>query len=128
MADPLTDDEVDRASAPDDGLPVALDDVIARYRQPPFQAEARRRRRRPTSRGSRASPRVLDALPDYRVTLDGNEQFDDVGGGRRDFGARCAANRALARLARRRPLLEQPLPRAIALASDVYAARRATCR
>ena len=41
MADPLTDDDVDPATDPDDGLPVALAAVIARYRNRWFKVKLR---------------------------------------------------------------------------------------
>ena len=41
MADPLTDDDVDAAAIPNDGLPVSLAAVIARYRNRWFKVKLR---------------------------------------------------------------------------------------
>ena len=61
---------------------------------------------------------LLDRLPQYHVTLDGNEQFasvERVG----EFVARVRAEPRLERLAAAIAYLEQPLPRHRALADDV---------
>ena len=61
---------------------------------------------------------VLDRLPWYAVTLDGNEQFESAAAVD-DFWRRVGATRALDRLGAVTMFLEQPLPRAVALAGDV---------
>lgn len=118
MADPLTDDEIDRASAPEDGLPVALAGVIARYRNRFFKLKLGGDVDADIARLLRIA-KVLDPIGAYRVTLDGNEQFTDV----RVLSAFQQALHLEPRLARLRSAilyLEQPLPRSIALATDVH--------
>ena len=117
MADPLTDDEVDAASAPDDGLPVALTSIIARYRNRLFKLKLGGDVAADIARLVDIAS-VLDPIGDYRVTLDGNEQFADVQTlSELESELRCEPR--LARLARSILYLEQPLPRSIALDTDV---------
>jgi L-alanine-DL-glutamate epimerase-like enolase superfamily enzyme len=117
MADPLTADEIDRASAPDDGLPVTLSDVIARYGNRLFKLKLCGNVDADLARLRRIAP-LLEAVPDYRVTLDGNEQFSDTAAVA-DFQRALGGERRLALLRERVLYLEQPLPRSIALESDV---------
>jgi L-alanine-DL-glutamate epimerase-like enolase superfamily enzyme len=63
---------------------------------------------------------VIERVPDYVVTLDGNEQFKDAQSAA-DFWQRVQATPALQRLAAATLYIEQPLPRATALQSDVRA-------
>ena len=86
-------------------------------RQSLFQAQARAATpRRDVARLVRIAA-VLDRLPEYAVTLDGNEQFDDVARSSRLLAPRSARRRALARL-----VAVDALPRAAAAAR----ARRST--
>jgi hypothetical protein len=119
MADPLTDDEVDAATAPDDDLPVSLAAVIARYRNRWFKIKLRGDIDADIARLIDVAS-VLDPIGSYRVSLDGNEQFADVP----TLSAFLIALRGEARLARFAQgvvYLEQPLPRAVALDTDVHA-------
>ena len=63
MADPLTDDDVDAATDPDDGLPVSLAAVIARYRNRWFKVKLRGdvASGHRAARGDRARARVRPA-------------------------------------------------------------------
>ncbi|MEP6791144.1 MAG: enolase C-terminal domain-like protein [Ramlibacter sp.] len=63
---------------------------------------------------------VLESVPDYVVTLDGNEQFKDAQAAAA-FWQQVTTTPALKRLAAATLYIEQPLPRAIALDSDVSA-------
>ncbi|HKU88130.1 MAG TPA: mandelate racemase [Casimicrobiaceae bacterium] len=122
MADPLTEDEIDRASAPDDGLPVALTEVIAHYRHRYFKLKLGGDVDADIAR-LRSIAQVLESVPDYRVTLDGNEQFADPQA-LAAFQRALLAEPALARLRSAILYLEQPLPRAGALDTDVRALAR----
>jgi len=117
IVDPLTRGDIDRGSAPDDGLPVALEQVIARYGNRHFKLKLGGDVATDIARLIRIAS-VLDALPGYRVTLDGNEQFADVQAITALADA-LAARPELARLRDAILYLEQPLPRSIALAVDV---------
>jgi hypothetical protein len=119
LADPLTAGDPHPPLA--DGLPVTLEAVIARYGHRDFKVKLCGEPGRDVER-LRAVACVLDRLPAYRVTLDGNEQFagiDDV----QELLANIAGEPALARLAASMRYLEQPLPRGLTLATDVRAVR-----
>ena len=122
MADPLTEDEIDRASAPGDGLPVALTEIIAQYRNRYFKLKLGGDVEADIAR-LRHIARILESVPDYRVTLDGNEQFTDPQV-LAAFQHALLAEPALARLRGAILYLEQPLPRAVALDTDVRALAR----
>lgn len=118
IADPLTDADVDTASAPVDGLPVTLAGVIERYRQRYFKLKLCGDAATDIARLARIAA-VLDALADYRVTLDGNEQFPEPSTVS-EFLAALGGEPRLARLRASTLYLEQPLPRAIALGTDAH--------
>jgi hypothetical protein len=119
MADPLGEAEIDHGSAPDDGLPVALTDVIARYRNRYFKIKLGGDVDTDLARLRRIAE-VLESVPDYRVTLDGNEQFADAQA-LAAFQRALQADPKLARLRAAVIYLEQPLSRAVALDTDVRA-------
>ncbi len=102
-----------------DGLPETLQDVVAatgcRWYKLKVCGDAAADLERLTRIAS-----VLEHVPDLRVTLDGNEQFHDAHAAA-EFWHRVLATPALRRLAECTLYIEQPLPRAIALASDVRA-------
>ena len=118
MLDPLTQDDVDVDADPDDGLPVALTDVIARYRNRYFKLKLAGDTPSDISRLVRIA-NVLEPLADYRVTLDGNEQFGDADAIRTFHDALFNEPR-LARLRSATLYLEQPLPRAVTLTTDMH--------
>ncbi len=122
MADPLPEDEIDGASDPSDGLPVALTEVIARYRNRYFKLKLGGDVDADIARLRRIAE-VLESVPDYRVTLDGNEQFADPHA-LAAFQRALVAEPGLARLRGALLYLEQPLPRGIALEADVRAIGR----
>ena len=118
MADPLTDDDVDPATDPDDGLPVSLAAVIARYRNRWFKVKLRGDVAADIARLAAIAP-VLESAGAYRVTLDGNEQFPDAAT-LAEFVAALRAEKRLGRLVEALRYIEQPFPRSIALDTDVH--------
>jgi len=114
LLDPLSSADV--ATRPDD-LPVALDEVIGRYGNRFFKLKLSGDVRRDVERLTGIAA-VLDVPAKYAVTLDGNEQFESVDVVR-EFCQAVRAEPRLSRLAAATLYLEQPLPRDIALASDV---------
>jgi hypothetical protein len=105
-------------AAPDDGLPATLDEVIARYGVRHFKLKLRGESTADIERLA-AIAAILDCLPEYTVTLDGNEQFPDV----RAVAALAAGLRRdprLRRLANATTYLEQPLPRDLTWAVDAH--------
>ena len=115
LLDPLSSADV--ATRPDDDLPVALDEVIARYGNRFFKLKLSGGVRRDVERLTCIAA-VLDVPAKYAVTLDGNEQFESVDVVR-EFWQAVRAEPRLSRLAAATLYLEQPLPRDIALASDM---------
>jgi hypothetical protein len=116
LLDPLIASDI--RQRPADDLPVSLDEVIARYGHRHFKLKLSGVVSDDVARMADIA-RVLDALPQYQVTLDGNEQFADVDAIR----AFCRALRThprLERLAAGVLYLEQPLPREVALATDAH--------
>ena len=108
-----------------DGLPESLEEVVAAYGHAWYKlkvsgdvdADVRRL-------GEIAA--VLDVrLPSYRVSLDGNEQYDDLDV-LRALLARMNSTPKLARLVDSIAFIEQPINRTHALERDVSAVSRAT--
>ena len=116
LLDPLASSDV--AARPDDDLPVALDEVIARYGHRHFKLKLAGDGAQDIERLAQIAA-VLDTLPQYAVTLDGNEQFDFVEAVH-DLWRAADAEPRLARLSSATLYLEQPLPRELALSADVH--------
>jgi hypothetical protein len=106
-----------------DGLPESLEDAITAYGHRHFKLKIGRNVDESIERLAEIAA-VLDSLTDYRVTLDGNEQFDDTTGVA-ELLARIAGDARLARLARSADFLEQPIARNLALERDVAPLSRA---
>ena len=118
MVDPIT--RADQTHRVDDGLPESLDEVVQRYGHRHFKLKVGGHVDADLERLA-AIASVLDALAgDYRATLDGNEQYDDVDGVM-ELWRRMKADPRLAQLARRVIFVEQPIKRAAALSRDVSA-------
>ncbi len=124
LADPLAEADLAPGDRLDDGLPETLEAVIARYGVTHFKLKVSGDVAADMDR-LRAIAAILDALPDYRLTLDGNEQYRDVDGILELWRA-ITAEPALARPADAILFVEQPIARARALSADIsaLAARR----
>ncbi|MBS0321956.1 MAG: mandelate racemase [Proteobacteria bacterium] len=117
LVDAITaDDVVERV---DDGLPETLEEVIAFYGNRWFKLKVSGNPDADAARMTRIAA-VLDRLPDYQVTFDGNEQYQDAASAAA-FWRQLASSPATRRLAAATHYIEQPLPRAITLATDVRA-------
>lgn len=119
LADPLTEADLAPGARLDDGLPETLEEVVARYGVDHFKLKVSGDLDADLAR-LRAIARVLDRLPEYRATLDGNEQFADARG-ILELWLALASDPALARLRAAILFVEQPIARAAALAEDVSA-------
>ncbi len=117
LADPITTAEI--AEPLDDGLPQSLEQAVAAYGHSHFKLKLSGQAEADLDRLRRIAA-VLDRLPDYRVTLDGNEQFAEAGPVA-EFWDRLTADPALARLRTAVLFLEQPIARARALAEPIHA-------
>lgn len=118
LADRLRDDEP--GPDPGDGLPATLESAIRQYGLTHFKLKLCGDAERDSER-LQAIATVLDAqVPDYRVTLDGNESFASAEVLAAAWQHLRAAP-ALQRLLSRTLLLEQPLPRAQTLSTPLHA-------
>jgi hypothetical protein len=117
MADPLIERDIGSDSFPEDRLPVTLTQVTARYRNRYFKLKLCGDVDADVARLTRIAA-VLDSLADYRVTLDGNEQFADIAAVAA-FVEALAREPHLARLRSATLYLEQPLARSIAFDTGV---------
>jgi hypothetical protein len=102
-----------------DGLPETLEEVIARYGHRWFKLKVGGDVRADVERLC-AIASVLDRLDEYHVTLDGNEQYEDVEGVLA-LWQRMKAEPRLRRLVAGIALIEQPIKRQNALAADISA-------
>lgn len=110
----MLDDLETSASGLDDGLPVTLVDCIRAYGNTHFKLKLSGDRAWDLDRLAGIAA-VLDAnVPDYRVTLDGNEQFAEVDQ-LQDLWREVGARPALGRLVASTLMIEQPVARAVAL-------------
>lgn len=114
---PLTRDAVG-PGAPEDGLPVSLEEVISATGVSAFKIKLKGDPQADLSR-LRAIAQLLDRLPDYTATLDANEQYtpDNFG----DFLGALGEDPALARLRQSLRFVEQPFARETALDMKVAA-------
>ena len=120
LVDPITAADQPAGSRVDDGLPETLEDVVAAYGHTWFKLKVAGDVGKDLARlGAIAA--VLDRSPaPYRVTLDGNEQYESVEGAAELWRA-IERTPALARLAESTVFIEQPITRAAALERDVGA-------
>jgi len=106
--------------APDrigDGLPESLEEAIARYGLRWFKLKLSGDPRADLARLCDVAA-VLDRQPEYRATLDGNEQYGDLDA-LSELIAGIEGDRTLARLAGSIEYVEQPLPRQATMEQDV---------
>jgi hypothetical protein len=100
-----------------DGLPETLEEVIARYGHRWFKLKVSGELKADVERLS-AIAAVLDRLPEYQASLDGNEQYEDAEGVRELWSAIKAEPR-LKRLAASTVYIEQPIQRKKALEKHI---------
>lgn len=119
LADRLT--AADDGADPHDGLPATLEAAIAHYGLRYFKLKLSGQPEADVERLTRiAAVLAQHAHPDWRVTLDGNESFASTAA-LAELWQRLVAAPALAELLERTLMLEQPLPRQIALREPVKA-------
>jgi len=114
LVDPIT--SLDNEAPVRDGLPETLEEVIATYGQRWFKLKVGGDVKADVERLS-AIASVLDRIRDpYQASLDGNEQYEDVGGVA-DLWDAVKAEPRLKRLASSVVFIEQPIKRQNALPS-----------
>jgi L-alanine-DL-glutamate epimerase-like enolase superfamily enzyme len=118
LVDPLTAADRPASERVNDGLPETLEEVVSYYGGRYYKLKVGGDVGADLERLGRIAA-VLDAgAGDYRTTLDGNEQYDDVEG-IVELWRRIEETPALARLARSVLFIEQPIKRAAALSRSV---------
>ena len=116
MVDPIANNP----NPVDDGLPETLEEVIARYGHRFFKIKVGGDLAADLDRLAEIAS-VLDGIDgDYWLSLDGNEQYQDVDGVMALLDG-ISASAGLARFERAILFLEQPISRAVALDCDVGA-------
>jgi hypothetical protein len=119
LADPLTEADIRPEERLDDGLPQALNACIRRYGLRHFKIKLSGELPQDLARLHRIKAIVQENAPrDYRVTLDGNEQFKSVEQFR-EYWEALVARRELRELIARLLFVEQPLHREVALEAQV---------
>jgi hypothetical protein len=122
LVDPIVAADQPAGTRVGDGLPETLEEVVAAYGQRWFKLKVGGDVDADVERLVRIAA-VLDRLPAYHSTLDGNEQYDSVDGVLA-LWRRIEAEPRLARLAASVVFIEQPIKRQAALAADVRALAR----
>ena len=110
--------ETDPGADPSDGLPATLEAAITHYGLRYFKIKLSAQADTDTDRLTRIAGLLAWGAGDYRVTLDGNETFSSA----QALGAfwhQLKAHAPVQDLLKRTLLLEQPLPRSIALNESI---------
>ncbi|MEO6363031.1 MAG: mandelate racemase, partial [Caldimonas sp.] len=118
LVDPITAMDQSDETRVADGLPETLDEVVNAYGQRCFKLKVSGDRRADIDRLVRIAS-VLDTIAGpLHVTLDGNEQYDDVESVAELWGA-MEAEPALHKLCAATLFIEQPIKRAVALSRSI---------
>jgi hypothetical protein len=118
LVDPIVAADQSEGSRVDDGLPETLEEVVETYGQRYFKLKVGGDLRADLERLVRIAG-VLDRIPSpIGVTLDGNEQYEDVESAM-ELWRTMEAEPALARLCASTLFIEQPIKRQVALARSV---------
>lgn len=118
LLDPIVGADQAPGTRVNDGLPETLEEVLARYGNRYFKLKVAGQANADLDR-LLGIARVLDRLAEpYFITLDGNEQYEDVGA-IAALWQKMASEPALQRLCAATLLIEQPIKRQIALRQPV---------
>jgi hypothetical protein len=118
LVDPITAADQKEGERVDDGLPETLEEVVATYGQRCFKLKVGGDRKADVDRLVRIAS-VLDRVEGpLHVTLDGNEQYDDVESVVELWSA-IEAEPALHQLCAATLFIEQPIKRAVALSRSI---------
>ncbi len=118
LLDPIVAADQKPGERVNDGLPETLEEVVAHYRTRYFKLKVGGDIAADLDRLARIAAVLDRAHGDYRTTLDGNEQYDDLEGVA-ELWRRICETPALSRLAAHTLWIEQPIARAYALAKPV---------
>ena len=117
LVDPIVAGDQPENARVGDGLPETLDEVVAAYGQRCFKLKVGGDRAADIDRLERIAS-VLDGVDNLHVTLDGNEQYDDVDAVVELWSA-MEARPALQKLCAATLFIEQPIKRQAALSRSV---------
>jgi hypothetical protein len=118
LVDPLTAGDRTPMERINDGLPETLEEVVSYYRGRYYKLKVGGDIRADLERLTRIASVLDRRLPEYRATLDGNEQYDDVEG-IVELWRKVGEMPALQRLVQSTLFIEQPIKRQVALARPV---------
>ena len=128
LVDPITAGDQKPGERVDDGLPETLEEVVRHYRGRYYKLKVGGNVAADLERLSGIAAVLDRALPEYRATLDGNEQYESVEG-IAELWRRMRETPALRRLVDAILFIEQPIKRQVALSRPVAAlARREAAR
>jgi hypothetical protein len=120
LVDPITMADQRPGDRVDDGLPETLEEVVRHYRGRSYKLKVGGNVAADLDRLSGIAAVLDRELPEYRATLDGNEQYESVEG-IAELWRRMRETPALARLVGSILFIEQPIKRQVALARPVAA-------
>ncbi|MGE0425588.1 MAG: mandelate racemase [Reyranellaceae bacterium] len=120
LVDPLTAADRPASERVNDGLPETLEEVVAYYGGRYYKLKVGGNVAADLDRLTRIAGVLDRGAGDYRVTLDGNEQYDDVDG-IVELWRKVEETPALANMVRRTLFIEQPIKRQNALSRSVEA-------
>jgi hypothetical protein len=123
LVDPIVAADQKPGERVDDGLPETLEEVVTHYRGRYYKLKVGGNIAADLDRLGRIAAVLDHSVGDYRTTLDGNEQYDDVEG-IAELWRRMRETPALARLVASTLFIEQPIKRAAALTKPVDALAR----
>ncbi|MFL5120078.1 MAG: mandelate racemase [Microvirga sp.] len=118
LVDPITAGDQKPGERVDDGLPETLEEVVRHYRGRYYKLKVGGNVAADLERLSGIAAVLDRALPEYRATLDGNEQYESVEG-IAELWRRMRETPALRRLVDAIIFIEQPIKRQVALSRPV---------
>ena len=123
LVDPIVASDQPPGERVNDGLPETLEEVARYYRGRFYKLKVMGDVAADLDRLTRIAAVLDREAGDYRVTLDGNEQYEDVEG-IAELWRRMAETPALRRLVAATLYIEQPIKRSVALSRSVEALAR----
>lgn len=120
LGDPLTSADISDGDAPDDDLPFTLEENIREYRLNYFKLKLSGNSDTDCPRMEKVAA-LLENMTgrDYKVTLDGNEQFSDLSSFQNAWQRLNESEAVADMLSNHLILVEQPVHRSQALAPDI---------
>jgi len=120
LVDPLTAADRPASERVNDGLPETLEEVVSFYRGRYYKLKVGGNVAADLERLTKIASVLDKGAGDYRVTFDGNEQYDDVDG-ILELWRKVEEAPALANMVKRTLFIEQPIKRQSALSRPVTA-------